>query len=84
MNISDTGSPTTCHKVSSGSHSSGSCIKAILLRAPLVSFLLTGLSPRLPDGDRFCDMTNDILEPLAMLEIHRYIIRERFTFDLRY
>ncbi len=76
--ISDTGSPITYHKISSGGHSNESDIKAILPRALLVRFLLTGLSPGMPSGGRFRDMINYALEPLAMLEIYKDTIKETY------
>ncbi len=70
MYISNTGSSTACHKVSSGGHSSELDIKAILPQASLVHFLLTELSLGQSGGDRFCDMINYSSEPLAILEIY--------------
>ncbi len=77
--ISDTGSPTTCHKISSGSHLSELGIKTILLQALLVRFLLTGLSLRLPNNGCFCDIINYVSKPLAILEIHEDIIIETYV-----
>lgn len=77
--ISDTGSPTTCHKIFSGSYFSELDIKTILLQAPRVRFLLTGLSLRLPNSGCFCDIINYVSELLAMLEIHKDIIIETYV-----
>ena len=76
--ISDTESFTTCYKISSGSYSNKSGIKAILLQALLVRFLLTKLSSKLPDGICFYDMINHALEPLVILEIHGDINKESY------
>ena len=72
MNIFDTRSSTTCHKISSGSYSNELSIKAILLRAPLVHFLLTRLSPGVPNSSCFCNMINYTSKPLIMLETQKY------------
>lgn len=79
MNISDTESPTACHKVSSGSHSNESGTKVILLQALLVWLLLTELSPGQLDGSCFCDMINYALELLAMFGIYGDMINETYV-----
>lgn len=76
MNIFDIGSPTFCYKVFNRGYSSDLGIKTILLQVLPVYFLLTRLSLGLPNSGHFCDMTNYILEPLAILEIHKDAIKE--------
>lgn len=72
MNISDTGSLTTYHKISSGNHSNKLGIKTILPQASLVRFLFIRLSLGVSGNSRFCDMINYASGPLAILEIGRY------------
>lgn len=79
MNISDIRSPIADHKVSSGGYFSESDMKAILPLAPLVRFLLTALSLGLPGGGCFYHMINYALKPLAILEIHRDIIKKTYV-----
>lgn len=78
-NISDTGFPTACHKVSCEGYSSELGIKAILLWALFMHFLLTKLFPGLSNSGHFCDMTNYTLKPLTILEIHRITIKETYV-----
>lgn len=78
MYISNTGSFTACHKVSSGGDSNELDLKARLPQVLLVHFLLTELSLGLSNGDRFHDMINYTSEPLAILEIYRNTMKETY------
>lgn len=76
MYISNTDFPTVYYKISGKGYSSKLSIKVILLKIPLVRFLLTGLSPGLLNSSYFYDIINYTSELLAILKIYKNTIKE--------
>lgn len=79
MNISDTKSLIAWYKIFSKIHSNKSDIRAILVQALLIYFLLTKLSPGLLGSNCFCDMTNYASKSFVILEIYKDTIKETYV-----